>query len=236
MKLPCHFTNRFLHFLARRQRSCLDIQGVKRRDTTLKCSWTLPLPRIMILVSLFLSNRKDLLNYLETGTKKVIGTGRQIFGKKKNDEKFPIYLSVSEVKGVGYQFFTGIINDLTEEIAKKNAIKAEEDRKKMETQKMLDSLAVYTDRSTKLLEQLLPEDFASRIMKGETPQPRSYDTCTIFFSDIVGFTSIAGAASAMEVVDLLNDLYTYFDAVIDRYDCYKVETIGDAYNVSLRVC
>ena len=58
---------------------------------------------------------------------------------------------------------------------------------------------------------------------------QSFESCTILFSDVVGFTSICALLTPMEVVSILNEMYTKFDKCLEAHNCYKVETIGDAY-------
>ncbi|WAR31870.1 ANPRA-like protein, partial [Mya arenaria] len=72
-------------------------------------------------------------------------------------------------------------------------------------------------KSEELLYQVLPRSVANQLRIGNPVCPESYESVTIYFSDIV--------------VDLLNDLYSCFDSIIEHYDVYKVETIGDAYMV-----
>lgn len=47
------------------------------------------------------------------------------------------------------------------------------------------------------------------------------------YSDCVGFGKICSNATPYQVVELLNDLYSVMDDIIESFDCYKVETIGD---------
>ncbi|MEQ8211527.1 MAG: PAS domain S-box protein [Lacipirellulaceae bacterium] len=55
-----------------------------------------------------------LQNYLSTGEKKIIGIGREVIGRRKNGEEFPMELSVSEVDVKGRRLFTGMIRDITD--------------------------------------------------------------------------------------------------------------------------
>ena len=72
---------------------------------------------------------------------------------------------------------------------------------------------------------------AAALTRGQHVDPEIFESVTILFSDVVEFMELAAGGSPMDAVELLNNLYSFMDCVIEEHDVYKVETIGDAYMV-----
>jgi len=53
-------------------------------------------------------------------------------------------------------------------------------------------------------------------------EPELFPEASVYFSDIVSFTTLAGECTPMEVVTMLNDLYLMFDAILAQFNVYKV--------------
>lgn len=80
-----------------------------------------------------------------------------------------------------------------------------------------------------LLRAILPETVVARLKAGETIIADRYDSATVLFADLVGFTAFAAQTSAARVVEVLDGLFSAFDAICKQLGVEKIKTIGDAY-------
>ncbi|XP_070200385.1 soluble guanylate cyclase 88E-like, partial [Littorina saxatilis] len=107
----------------------------------------------------------------------------------------------------------------------KLALDQEQEKSRLleESMKKLDSEMKRTDA---LLYQMIPKPVADRLRRGEPSVNtcQAFDSVTILFSDVVGFTTICSRITPMEVVSMLNAMYTEFDKLSETHNVYKVET------------
>ena len=86
--------------------------------------------------------------------------------------------------------------------------------------------------SERLLLNVLPASVSRRLRRGESPIADSYESVSVLFADIVGFTRRAAGMSAAEVVGLVDRLFSAFDDLVVSHGVEKIKTIGDAYMVA----
>ncbi len=87
-------------------------------------------------------------NYVNTGVKKIIGVGREVWGKKKNGDLFPFKLGISEVKLNDRIIFAGIIHDLSDRVrAEETAVALKKEQQLNELKSRFVSLASHEFRT-----------------------------------------------------------------------------------------
>jgi class 3 adenylate cyclase len=94
---------------------------------------------------------------------------------------------------------------------------------------LMGELSEERRRSEALLLNVLPQRIVDRLHAGETLIADRHGDVAVVFSDFVGFTAIAGALPAPELVAELNALFSAFDAACATHEVEKIKTIGDAY-------
>ena len=87
------------------------------------------------------------------------------------------------------------------------------------------------EQTERLLLNILPEPTAKRLKQQPGTIADDFAEVTVMFADIVGFTQIAASLSPIELVELLNQIFSAFDRLTEKHGLEKIKTVGDAYMV-----
>ncbi|HVR79881.1 MAG TPA: adenylate/guanylate cyclase domain-containing protein [Acidimicrobiia bacterium] len=91
------------------------------------------------------------------------------------------------------------------------------------------ALELEQEKSERLLLNVLPEPIARRLMDGEEPIADAFSEVTVLFADIVDFTQMSDRLAPEQTVQMLNEVFSVFDQLVERWGLEKIKTIGDAY-------
>ena len=93
----------------------------------------------------------------------------------------------------------------------------------------LTALRAEQERSEALLLNILPRPIAERLKAATQTIADHFDAASILFADVVDFTPLAQRLSPAEVVGILDQVFSHFDALVERHGLEKIKTIGDCY-------
>ena len=85
--------------------------------------------------------------------------------------------------------------------------------------------------SERLLLNVLPLPIADRLKNGESLIVDRFDSVTVLFADIVGFTALSSRTTPEKLVTMLNEVFSAFDKLAEKHGLEKIKTIGDAYMI-----
>ena len=93
------------------------------------------------------------------------------------------------------------------------------------------------EESEQLLLNILPSEIADQLKAQTKPQiiAEDFPQASILFADIVNFAVISAQMKPTELVEFLNQVFSHFDLLTDKYGLEKIKTIGDCYMVAAGV-
>lgn len=107
----------------------------------------------------------------------------------------------------------------------------EKKRLRDQEQAFLKQIQTEQEKSERLLLNVLPKPIADRLKQGQHTIADNFAEVTVLFADIVGFTELSAALAPTDLVELLNQIFSVFDYLVEQHQLEKIKTIGDAYLV-----
>jgi guanylate cyclase len=104
-----------------------------------------------------------------------------------------------------------------------------------EKEKAYRLLNLEQEKSEKLLLNVLPKEIAPVLKNEARTIAEKFESASVLFADVVGFTPLSAELAPTEMVDLLNEIFSTFDALVEKYGLEKIRTIGDNYMVAAGV-
>ncbi len=90
-------------------------------------------------------------------------------------------------------------------------------------------LSVEKQRSDDLLLNILPAEVAEELKEKGAAEAKFIDEVTVLFSDFKDFTKLSEAQTPRDLVAEINECFSAFDQIMQKYGVEKIKTVGDAY-------
>ncbi|MEB3340084.1 ammonium transporter [Okeania sp.] len=133
--------------------------------------------------------------------------------KCQNGKTFPVEIRRGLLQAGNSNLILALCRDITE-------------RKKTEQ-----ALLLEQEKSEKLLLNIFPKPIADKLKENQEIIAEDFAEVTVLFADLVGFTELASSVHPEQLVYWLNEIFSRFDLLAEKYNLEKIKTIGDAYMV-----
>ncbi len=88
------------------------------------------------------------------------------------------------------------------------------------------------EKSERLLLNVLPKDIAEQLKETDQTIATEFPSISVLFADVVGFTPLTEGLTPDGLIEVLNEIFSHFDSLVESYGLEKIRTTGDSYMVA----